>query len=173
VKQKQCNLSVITEISKTRIFIASLFSVTIDKGCGLMYNSYLVGIRNRRTNQLIIRPAPLFLVGHHVKSIKALDPASQMLSEYVQARNQLGKAFGTKKAQAAINRVERNKVDVKALAGVSEILQQTIKSKTDILPTESRRLTDDEQNIPRYNQDATSPAEVCPHNYIYIELTRL
>ncbi|PVG00076.1 RNA polymerase I associated factor, A49-like protein [Serendipita vermifera] len=127
---------------------------------------YLVGVRNRRTNQLVIRPAPIFLVGHHVKSGQSLDAASQAQSDYTQARNQLGKAFGTKKAQAAISRIERNKVDVKAMDGVSDILQQTIKSKTDTLPTELQKLTDGEQSIPRYNQDAAVPAEIYPIEYI-------
>lgn len=123
---------------------------------------YLVGIRNKVTNQIHVRPAPLYLVGHHVKALESANTASQAVQDYAQARNQLGEAFGTKKARAAIRAMERNQVDVGAMAGVSDVLQEMIGHKTNALPQkeEAESIAHNHRPIPRYNENATSPAEV-------------
>ena len=48
----------------------------------------------------------------------------------------LGKAFGTKKAKAAIQTHERNKVDVSAMEDVAGVLQDRIDEGTENLPTQ-------------------------------------
>jgi len=47
----------------------------------------------------------------------------------------LGEAFGTKKAKANIRAQERNKVDVSAMEGVAQHLQDRIEQSTGALPT--------------------------------------
>jgi len=51
----------------------------------------------------------------------------------------LGK-FGTKKAKAAINAYERNRVDVSAMEGVAGVLQDRIEEGTENLPTQGASL---------------------------------
>lgn len=123
----------------------------------------MVGIRDKTTNRIHVRPVPLFLVGHHVKALNTLEIASQAGKDYSQARNQLGEAFGTKKARAAIRAMERNQVDVGAMAGVSDVLQDMIGQKTNSLPQkeEADAITDSNRPIPRYNDKALCPADVC------------
>lgn len=129
----------------------------------LILQSYVVGIRDKTTNRIHLRPAPLFLIGHHVKSLSASDAAAQAANDYAQARNQLGEAFGTKKARAAIRAMERNQVDVGAMAGVSDVLQDMIDQKTNTLPEkeEANAITDSNRPIPPHNKNALSPSEVC------------
>ncbi|CAG7851282.1 SubName: Full=Uncharacterized protein {ECO:0000313/EMBL:CCA66480.1} [Serendipita indica DSM 11827] len=132
---------------------------------------YLVAIRNRRTNELVLSPGPLYIVSHQVKVLQSLDGGSQGLQEHMVARNQLGEAFGTKKAKAALRTAERNKVDVTAMAGVSNLLQTSIEAKTDSLPQLADGSSEHSHNrhIPRYNQDAQSPAEIYPLDSVISE----
>ena len=53
----------------------------------------------------------------------------------MELRNNLGEAFGTKKAKAAIRARERNRVDIDAMKDVAVHLQDTIMTNTDTLPT--------------------------------------
>lgn len=128
----------------------------------------MVGIRDKTTNRIHVRPVPLFLVGHHVKALDTLEIASQAANDYSQARNQLGEAFGTKKARAAIRAMERNQVDVGAMAGVSDVLQDMIGQKTNSLPQkeEADAITDSNRPIPRYNEKALCPADVCSRKVV-------
>ena len=127
---------------------------------------YLIGIRDKTTNKMTVRTAPLFLISHHVKALQSLSAtAAQDRQDYIKARNQLGEAFGTKKARAAIRAAERNKVDVSALGGgVQDVLQDMIQSKTSMLPQkeDAERDADENRAIPRFDPQASSPAEVGP-----------
>jgi DNA-directed RNA polymerase I subunit RPA49 len=95
-------------------------------------------VHNKRTKETVFRPAPLHLLQRQVKALKGLEPAAVTIAERLAARNQLGYAFGTKKAQAAIRAQERNKVDVSAMEGVVGHLQSRIKQNTDALPTKGQ-----------------------------------
>lgn len=48
----------------------------------------------------------------------------------------LGKVFGTKKAKAAIDAQERNRIDVSAMEDVAGVLQDRIDEGTENLPTQ-------------------------------------
>jgi len=111
-----------------------------------------------------LRAVPLFLVSHHVKALQLSGaPASTHRSDYSVARNQLGEAFGTKKARAAIRAVERNKIDVGAMGdGVQNVIQNMIQSNTSLLPQklEAEKSANTHRLIPRFNEQASSPSEV-------------
>jgi DNA-directed RNA polymerase I subunit RPA49 len=113
---------------------------------------------------MTLRTAPLFLVSHHVKALQSSGAtASPGWSDYTLARNQLGEAFGTKKARAAIRAAERNKVDVSAMGGgVQDVLQGMIQSNTSTLPQkqEVEKDANDNRPIPRRNDQASSPEGV-------------
>ena len=55
--------------------------------------------------------------------------------ERIKLRNKLGETFGTKKAKAAIRAAERNRLDVDAMSGVAEHLQERVMENTASLPT--------------------------------------
>ena len=102
-------------------------------------DSYLIGIRDKTTNRLVLRRAPLYIMDQRVKALAGLGVASST-EQYLQARNNLGETFGTKKAKAAIRAHERNRVDVSAMEGVASHLQSTIQERTTTLPTEGEGL---------------------------------
>ncbi|KAG8835929.1 DNA-directed RNA polymerase I subunit rpa49 [Serendipita sp. 399] len=103
---------------------------------------------------------------YYVKTFE--DPTSELQQESEGgsrlARAHLGKAFGTKKAQAAIRATERSRVDVSAMADVSDMLQATISANTGTLPQSEnlKRIEDSGLHIPLFNPDARTPSEVYP-----------
>ena len=97
---------------------------------------YLIGVHNKKTNVVTIRPAPMQIMTRRVKGLKNLAPApSTSSTERIVQRNTLGETFGTKKAQKAIRAAERNKIDVSAMQGVTDHIQDSIESNTKSLPT--------------------------------------
>jgi DNA-directed RNA polymerase I subunit RPA49 len=78
----------------------------------------------------------VYPISRQIKALKNFKPAEPESAEYFQARNMLGKAFGTKKAKLAIQAHERNKVDVSAMKDVASVLQDRIDEGTENLPTQ-------------------------------------
>lgn len=97
---------------------------------------YMIGLHNKRTGITTLRAAPLHLLTHQVKALKGLKPAPVSAQQHMEARATLGETFGTKKAKANIRARERNKVDVSAMEGVAEHLQDRIEQSTGALPTQ-------------------------------------
>ncbi|KAI5119569.1 hypothetical protein M0805_005633 [Coniferiporia weirii] len=124
---------------------------------------YLIGVRNKKTNVLTLRPAPIQIFARRVKALKDLAPApSSSAAERIEQRNTLGETFGTRKAQKAIRAAERNKVDVSAMEGVTGHIQDSIDANTKSLPTqdEAKVIADSSRHIPPHDVDATSPEDV-------------
>ncbi|RDX40440.1 RNA polymerase I associated factor, A49-like protein [Polyporus arcularius HHB13444] len=124
--------------------------------------SYMVGVHDKRTNTTTLRPVPLHVLARQVKALKNLKPIEVSTEERMALRNNLGEAFGTKKAKAAIRARERNKVDIDAMKAVAGHLQDTIMQNTDTLPTteEAKATADSSRLIPPYNADAQRPQDV-------------
>ena len=97
--------------------------------------SYMIGVHDKRTNTTTLRPVPLHVLARQVKATKNLKPIEVSTEERMELRNNLGEAFGTKKAKAAIRARERNRVDIDAMKAVAGHLQDTIMQNTDTLPT--------------------------------------
>jgi DNA-directed RNA polymerase I subunit RPA49 len=125
---------------------------------------YLVGVHNKRTGTTTLRAAPLHLLTHRVKALKGTKSAPVSAQEHLQARATLGETFGTKKAKANIRARERNRVDVSAMEGVAEHLQDRIEQSTGALPTqeEAKETADSNRLIPPYDPDAEVPGDVYP-----------
>lgn len=104
----------------------------------LLVVRYLVGVHNKRTGITTLRAAPLHLLTHQVKALKGIKPAPVSVQQHMEARASLGETFGTKKAKANIRARERNKVDVSAMEGVAEHLQDRIEQSTGALPTQGK-----------------------------------
>ncbi|EJF57477.1 RNA polymerase I associated factor, A49-like protein [Dichomitus squalens LYAD-421 SS1] len=124
--------------------------------------SYMIGVHDKRTNTTVLRPAPLHVLARQVKALKNLNPIEVSAGERMAQRNNLGEAFGTKKAKAAIRARERNRVDIDAMKDVAGHLQDTIMANTDTLPTaeEAKATADSNRLIPPYNEDAQRPHDV-------------
>lgn len=97
---------------------------------------YYVGIRNKNTNVITIRPAPLHIFARRVKGLDDAATVSAAGTEVTQKRYELGEVFGTKKAHKAIRAAERRKIDVSAMEGVTDHIQESIEANTKLLPTE-------------------------------------
>jgi hypothetical protein len=78
----------------------------------------------------------VYPISRQIKALKNFKPTEPESEEHFQARIMLGKAFGTKKAKAAIQAHERNKVDVNAMKDVAGVLQDRIDEGTENLPTQ-------------------------------------
>lgn len=142
----------------------------------------MIGVHDKRTNTTTLRPAPLHILARQVKSLKNLKPIEVSTEERMELRNNLGEAFGTKKAKAAIRARERNRVDIDAMKDVAAHLQDTIMANTDTLPTagalaqlalsrmcteicnvaieEAKEAADSNRLVPPYDADAKRPQDV-------------
>lgn len=89
------------------------------------------------------KAATPYVLSRTVKALKSIPPAPAPTAvEYKTARTNLGEAFGTKKAKAAIRAEERNRVDVGAMQGVIEHVMSGIDKGAEHLPTKG--------NYPQY-----------------------
>lgn len=139
----------------------------------------MVGVHNKRTGTTTLRAAPLHLLTHQVKALKNIKPAPVSAKQLMEARAALGETFGTKKAKANIRARERNKVDVSAMEGVADHLQDRIEKSTVALPTqgesrpyfcalsrpnivseEATETANSTRLIPPHNEDAEVPGDV-------------
>ena len=99
---------------------------------------YFLALHRPGSSKLILQPAPLYPISRQIKMLKNFKPTEPGSSEHFEARSMLGKAFGTKKAKAAIQAHERNKVDVSAMEDVAGVLQDRIDEGTENLPTQGK-----------------------------------
>ena len=61
----------------------------------------MIGVYDKRTNTTTLRTAPLHVLARQVKALKNLKPIEVSSEERMALRNNLGEAFGTKKAKAS------------------------------------------------------------------------
>lgn len=91
---------------------------------------YLPGIYDPDTNTLTLTLAPLYLMSHRAKRLKTIPLPSQAAAtdaaQYRAKRNDLGEAFGTRKAKSQIRAAERGKVNAAAMEGVRDHLMESI-----------------------------------------------
>ncbi|KAG6816191.1 hypothetical protein H0H87_007860 [Tephrocybe sp. NHM501043] len=137
--------------------------------------SYLIAVHNKRTSTLNVLPTAKspYILTRTVKALKNI-PASAAPTQhdYKQARNALGETFGTKKAKASIRAQERNRVDVSAMEGVMDHLQQGIdKGAAGLMTTEeAKEEADKNRLIPPFDASATEPEDIYPLHSIIPEV---
>ncbi|KAF8525699.1 Rpa49 subunit specific to nuclear RNA polymerase I [Gautieria morchelliformis] len=138
------------------------FHTGIDQQPNAPSCQYMIGVHDKTTHKVTLRHAPFHVLTRDVKALRSLDPIATGSQERLQARNLLGEAFGSKKAKQAIRAMERNRVDVSAMEGVANHLQDSIEAATWNLPSrEAAKVAADENRpIPRYNVHAKSSDEV-------------
>ncbi|KAG0226002.1 DNA-directed RNA polymerase I subunit rpa49 [Actinomortierella wolfii] len=125
------------------------------------YCRYVVAIRNKKTDKVVFKDAPVIAINRTVKALKTLKP-STIGQEFLLAKNALGEAFGTKKVKQQIKSVERNAVNVNTLETVADILRDTIAEKTSTLPSkeEIKAKADEDRPIPPYDINATKVEDI-------------
>lgn len=97
---------------------------------------YLPGLYDPETNTLTLTPAPLYLMSHRAKRLKMAPLSTAATAEaqvqYRAQRNDLGEAFGTRKAKSQIKAQERGKVNAAAMEGVKDHLMDSIVVNEDV-----------------------------------------
>ncbi|KAA8910894.1 RNA polymerase I associated factor, A49-like protein [Sphaerosporella brunnea] len=130
------------------------------------YHRYYVGIFDPATNTVELHPAPKVHVTSSIKAHRQRDLEVQEKGSdfsYQDQRVALGKAFGTRKAQSALNSREINKIDVSDMdKSVSTAIVNQIEENTKDMPStlELGNALQDERPLPTFNAEATKPDEV-------------
>ncbi|KAH9958750.1 Rpa49 subunit specific to nuclear RNA polymerase I [Russula dissimulans] len=137
------------------------FSGSVHDGSEGTGSKYFLALHRPGSSKLVLQPAPVYLVSRHIKAHKSFKPTEPGSEEHFQARSMLGKVFGTKKAKAAINAYERNRVDV-----------NRIDEGTENLPTQEKMedSTNAARLIPAFDADAKNPEDIYPLYNIISEL---
>jgi len=129
-------------------------------------SEYAVAVYDPVNKSVDLYQAPVLLGSVTSKAHRKLKgPAIKQKNERNNIqRNNLGEAFGTKKAKKAISDLERNRIDVDKLADVETDIVDTVKASTDTLPTRDQ-LTEtvlSDRPTPACNVDATSVEDIYP-----------
>ncbi|KAJ2542818.1 DNA-directed RNA polymerase I subunit rpa49, partial [Coemansia sp. RSA 1933] len=125
---------------------------------------YLVGVYDKKTDTVTFRKAPYVRVNSVIKSLK--DSAGVVernnASHMLQARIELGEAFGNKKRKAQIRADERNKINIDSVKGDMSIIESSIGLRTSSMPTavDLRKAEDANRPIPKYDSKATNPEDI-------------
>ncbi|KAG0325158.1 DNA-directed RNA polymerase I subunit rpa49 [Dissophora globulifera] len=123
---------------------------------------YVIAIRDKETDTVTFKDAPVIAVNRTIKSLKAAKLHVSSREQFTQAKNTLGEAFGTKKIKQQIKSVERNAVNVSALDSVAGILRDSISAKTSALPSKEsiKAAADEDRPIPPYDLNATQVEDI-------------
>ncbi|KAI8323044.1 RNA polymerase I associated factor, A49-like protein [Martensiomyces pterosporus] len=123
---------------------------------------YLVGVYDKETDTVTFRRAPLVRVNTVIKSLKdSRGVADHDIGSHVmQARNELGEAFGNKKRKAQIRAEERNKINMDTVKGGADIIEASIESRTSSMPSAKDMADAEDRPVPKYDPSATVASEV-------------
>lgn len=129
---------------------------------------YVPALYDPATSSLVLHPStPTYMLSQRVKRLKAEGGAGMDSSipyeQRLLMRNELGEAFGTRKAKSRIKAVERNKVDAAAHEGVKDHLMSGIDEAAKVMPSvDPAGDAAIPQNIPPPNMSTTDPNKVYP-----------
>ncbi|KAF9427826.1 DNA-directed RNA polymerase I subunit rpa49 [Podila epigama] len=126
------------------------------------YCRYVIAIRDKETDSITFKDAPVITVNRTIKSLKSAKHIKSSSEQFTEAKNALGEAFGTKKIKQQIKSIERNAVNVSTLDNVASILHDSISAKTSALPSkaEIKSEADEDRPIPPYDIDATKVEDI-------------
>nr|ODN81277.1 DNA-directed RNA polymerase I subunit RPA49 [Cryptococcus depauperatus CBS 7841] len=163
------------DISKQHTLVAGetedveFFSTNRDRGMNVEGADvqYLPAIYDPSTQTVHIHPStPLYLLAHRVKRLRnvSLTPAPTQHAKalYKVQRNNLGEAFGTRKAKSQIKSEERNKVNADAMKDAKDHLMETIGE----LDEDHLEVTAPGEMIPTPNLETSDVTEVYPRESI-------
>ncbi|KAJ1793984.1 DNA-directed RNA polymerase I subunit rpa49 [Coemansia sp. RSA 2399] len=125
---------------------------------------YLVGVYDKNTDTVTFRKAPYVRVNSAIKSLK--DSAGVVEQNHanriIEARNELGEAFGNKKRKAQIRAEERNKINMDSVKGDMAIIETSIGLRTSSMPTaeDLKSVEDANRPVPKYDPNAAAPEDI-------------
>ncbi|KAJ2719543.1 DNA-directed RNA polymerase I subunit rpa49 [Coemansia sp. Benny D115] len=126
-------------------------------------SSYLVGVYNKATDTVTFRQAPLVQVSTVIKSLKNAEGVRERSNaDYRTAKDELGVAFGNKKAKAQIRAVERNKINMDNVNNDMDVIGATIEHRVSLIPNRDDLVNANNRNlpIPKYDAKAKSPCDI-------------
>ncbi|KAJ2158686.1 DNA-directed RNA polymerase I subunit rpa49 [Coemansia sp. RSA 552] len=125
---------------------------------------YLVGVYDKATDTVTFRRAPYVRVNSAIKSLKGSQgvPDRDMSDQILQARNELGQAFGSKKRKAQIRAEERNRINMDGVKKDMDVIGASIEKRTSSMPSAQDLKAEEDTNrpIPRYDPSAEAVAEI-------------
>ncbi|KAG0292410.1 DNA-directed RNA polymerase I subunit rpa49 [Linnemannia gamsii] len=126
------------------------------------YCRYVLAIRDRDTDKITFKDAPVIPINRTIKSLKNAKGPVAAKEQFTQAKNTLGEAFGTKKIKQQIKSVERNAVNVSTLDSIAGILHDSIAAKTSALPSKEsiKAKADEDRPIPPFDLAATKVEDI-------------
>ncbi|KAJ2350422.1 DNA-directed RNA polymerase I subunit rpa49 [Coemansia erecta] len=125
---------------------------------------YLIGVYDQKNDTVTFRRAPYVRVNSVIKSLKGARGVADrdIANRLLQARNELGEAFGSKKKKAQIRAEERNRINMDGVRNDMKVIGASIELRASSMPT-AQDLKDAEnvnRPVPKYNPEATVVAEI-------------
>ncbi|KAJ1811594.1 DNA-directed RNA polymerase I subunit rpa49, partial [Coemansia sp. RSA 2599] len=116
------------------------------------------------TDTVTFRQAPVVDVRTVIKSLKGVKGVGNrdISDRILQARNELGEAFGNKKAKAQIRAEVRNKINMDAVKGDMDVIEASIEERISLMPSK-KDLADEadlSRPVPKYNAEAKVASEI-------------
>ncbi|KAJ2227528.1 DNA-directed RNA polymerase I subunit rpa49 [Coemansia sp. RSA 1722] len=127
-------------------------------------SKYLVGVYDKATDTVTFRQAPVVDVKTVIKSLKGVKGVGDrdISDRVLQARNELGEAFGNKKKKAQIRAEVRNKINMDGVKGDMDIIEASIGDRVSSMPSEKELADDANLNrpVPKYNAETKVVSEI-------------
>ncbi|KAJ2797561.1 DNA-directed RNA polymerase I subunit rpa49, partial [Coemansia guatemalensis] len=125
---------------------------------------YLVGVHDKATGTVTFRKAQYVRVNPVVKSLKGSlgVPDRDISSRVMEARNELGEEFGSKKRKSQLRAEERNKINMDTVKDSKSIIEASIELRSSTMPTAQtiKEQEDTSRPVPKYNPAATVVSEI-------------
>ncbi|KAJ2383874.1 DNA-directed RNA polymerase I subunit rpa49, partial [Coemansia sp. RSA 2603] len=125
---------------------------------------YLLGVYDKDSDTVTFRVAPVVTVGTVIKSLKEAGGVvdRDISNKIIQARNELGEAFGSKKRKAQIRAEERNKINMNFGKDAVDVIEASIGERVSAMPTKEQLddVANQSRSIPRYNAETKVAAEI-------------
>ncbi|OLY83585.1 Kinesin heavy chain [Smittium mucronatum] len=120
---------------------------------------YFVGIFDKEKNSVVFHPAPVVSFESFItEQISNVEKSSNIKDRVIQARNDLGLSFGSKKRKSVLKARERNVIDLASISKSEEHITNSIQVITSKLPSvkELKNSNDDNRPVPRFSLTETS-----------------
>ncbi|KAJ2036333.1 DNA-directed RNA polymerase I subunit rpa49 [Coemansia sp. S16] len=125
---------------------------------------YMIGVYDPKKDTVVFRQAPYVRVNTVIKSLKNSRGVAERTNQdqVMQARNDLGVEFGSKKQKAGIRAEERNKINMDSVRADMDVIGASIEQRTSSMPTAQDIAKDNEKArpVPKYDPDAKTAAEI-------------
>ncbi|CAG8786077.1 5321_t:CDS:2, partial [Cetraspora pellucida] len=118
-------------------------------------------IYNKKTNEVTFSSVPVIDLAPIPKRIKMDEPKDSIMHDYITAKTDLDRKFGSKRAKAKILERERGNIDASQVHNIEKIVSN-IEANVKIMKTKEKIKADMESSrpIPPHNISATRVTDV-------------